>query len=113
LHLILFDTSPLQVHTHANFCMRMFTAAIKGLARARMQMHAIVCIRLLDTYLGDTGIKVTHGAEPTQTERRMSFRVPSFRAYLLMASVIRNRRRRHATGQLAGFSPAPSGIETA
>ena len=22
-HLILFDTSPLQVHTHANFCMRM------------------------------------------------------------------------------------------
>jgi hypothetical protein len=23
LHLILFDTSPLQVHTHANFCMRM------------------------------------------------------------------------------------------
>lgn len=65
----LFDTSPLQVHTHANFCMRMFTAAFKGLARARMQMHAIVCIRLLDTYLGDTGIKVTHGAEPTQTER--------------------------------------------
>jgi hypothetical protein len=23
LHLNLFDTSPLQVHTHANFCMRM------------------------------------------------------------------------------------------
>lgn len=23
LHLILFDTSPLQVHTHANFCLRL------------------------------------------------------------------------------------------
>jgi hypothetical protein len=54
LHLILFDTSPLQMHTHANFCMRTFTYAIKELAMTRMQAHANVCMRLLETCLADT-----------------------------------------------------------
>jgi hypothetical protein len=49
LHLILFDTSPLQVHTHANFCMRTYTAATKELPSTCMQAHAIVCTRLHET----------------------------------------------------------------
>lgn len=49
LHLIFFDTSPLQVHTHANFCMRMYTAATKDLARTCMQAHAIVCACIHET----------------------------------------------------------------
>jgi hypothetical protein len=49
----LFDTSPLQVHTHANFCMRMFTAVNKELTRMRMQAHAIVCRRLLPTHIAE------------------------------------------------------------
>ena len=49
LHLILFDTSPLQVHTHANFCMRMYTATSKELVTTRKQAHAIVCACLRPT----------------------------------------------------------------
>src|SRR5687768_9173507 len=56
LHLNLFDTSPLQVHTHANFCMRMYTAATKELPSTCMQAHAIVCTRLHETCI-TTGVR--------------------------------------------------------